>query len=389
MEKEYLLKHKEIPVLFFKMDDETYELSEVKEILDEKRLPFGLKDKGNKTQCGIKLNNWIRGRGLADSRRDINKIKNIFKVKEKEELIVKSYGLNLTDHYWIHKEEENLKWEKLNFFENKFDKIKVGGIANPDIDESVDKKSPNFCVDGSIEKRWIIKGSKRLLLKGSRYIRMQEPFNELIASEILDLYGIEHVKYALKRTEGKNIPYSECNCMVDEKIEYINAQCVMESEEYSRKDPYKHYLDICKKNGLANSKKKIDEMIAIDFIIGNEDRHRGNFGILRNADTLEWLKTAPVFDNGNCLFFDRENEDELNWGIDSLGKAFGDSNRLCLNNINYPEWYHSNLNRKVIDIIYNVLKDNERLKEDRIEKIVGIANERFKVFEKVISEKRS
>jgi hypothetical protein len=277
----------------------------------------------------------------------------------------------------------------LNFFDNEFDKLKVGYTVNPDIDESVDKKSPNFCVDGSIEKRWIIKDDKRLLLKGSKYIRMQEPFNEAIVSEILDLCDIDHVNYTLKRTEEKNIPYSECCCMADRNIEYINTQCVMESEEYTRKDPYMHYLDIYKKNGLVNSKAKIDRMIGIDFIIGNEDRHKGNFGILRNADTLEWLKTAPVFDNGNCLFFDRENEDDVNWGIDSLGKAFGDSNRLCLNSINYPEWYNNNLGVKLIDLIYNVLNNNERLKKDRIEKIAAITKERLKVFEKIISERRN
>jgi len=60
LEKDYLLKHKEIPVLLFKMDDEAYELSEVKEIFDEKRLSFGLKDKENKIQCSIRLNNWIK-----------------------------------------------------------------------------------------------------------------------------------------------------------------------------------------------------------------------------------------------------------------------------------------------------------------------------------------
>jgi len=370
LEKEYFLKHKEIPVLLFKMDDEAYDLPEVKEIFDENRLPFGLKEKGNKIQCSIKLNNRIRGRGLADSRRDLNKIKNIFKVKDKEELIVESYGLNLTDHYWIHKEEDNLEWKYLNFFDNEFDKLKVGYTVNPVIDESVDKKSPNFCVDGSIEKRWIIKDDKRLLLKGSKYIRMQEPFNEAIVSEILDLCDIDHVNYTLKRTEEKNIPYSECCCMADRNIEYINAQCVMESEEYTRKDPYMHYLDICKKNGLVNIKEKIDRMIGIDFIIGNEDRHKGNFGILRNADTLEWLKTAPVFDNGNCLFFDRENDDDVNWGIDSLGKAFGDSNRLCLNSINYPEWYNNNLGVKLIDLIYNVLNNNERLKKTELKKLL-------------------
>ena len=172
----------------------------------------------------------------------------MFKAENKEELIVRSYGLNLTDHYWLHKTEENLQWKDLNFFDNKFDKLKVGGRANPDIDESVGDKSPNFCVDGSIEKRWVINEDDiRVLLKGSRYNRMQEPFNEAIASKIMDELEIEHVAYSLKRTEDTNIPYSECRCMADRNHEYINAVFVMESGEYNRKDPYIHYLEMCKK----------------------------------------------------------------------------------------------------------------------------------------------
>jgi len=388
LEKEYILKHKEIPVISFKMDDDTYKLLGINEIFEEERLPFGLKDKGNLAQYTIKLDNWIKGRGLADSRKDINDIKNKFKVKNKEELIIESFGLNLTDHYWLHKTEDNLLWKDLNFFDNPFDKVVVGGITNPDIDENVSKPSPNFCVDGSIEKKWIIQDGEKVLLKGSRYIRMQEPFNERIASEIMDFSGIEHVNYYLKRTIDKFIPYSECKCMVDRNTEYINAQFVMDYEEYARKDPYLHYVNICKKNGIINIKEKTDEMIVIDFIIGNEDRHKGNFGILRDADTLKWLRTAPIFDNGNCLFFDRENDDNTNWGIDSLGKAFGDSNRLCLNNIDYPEWYKSNCKEKIIEFIYNCLADNERLKQARLEKIIDITKNRIDVFEKSILNKK-
>ena len=380
MRKEYILKHKEIPVILFRMNEENYNILEVNEILAVDRLPFSIED-NNLTQCAIKLNSWIKGRGLADSRRDINKVKDMFKAENKEELIVRSYGLNLTDHYWLHKTEENLKWKELNFFDNKFDKLKVGGRANPDIDESVGDRSPNFCVDGSIEKRWVIKENDvRVLLKGSRYKRMQEPFNEVIASNIMDALGIEHVTYSLERTENTNIPYSECECMVDRNIEYINALFVMESDKYERKDPYAHYLEICKKNGINNAKEKIDEMVALDFIIGNDDRHRGNFGIIRNADSLEWLKLAPIFDNGNCLFFDRDNDDMEYFGIDSLGKAFGDSNRLCLNNIGFPHWYNPNAGEKIIDIVRNGLTHNERLRHDRIEKVVNIVKERLDIF---------
>lgn len=389
MEKEYVLKHKEIPVVLFRMDDENYKILGIDEILESERLPFSLGKDNNKVQCAIKLYNWISGRGLADSRKDMSRIKEKHKAKSKEELMVRSFGLNLTDHYWLHKTEENRKWADLNFFDNFFDKLKAGGKANPDIDETVGNRSPNFCVDGSIEKRWIIiENDIRVLLKGSRYKRMQEPFNEAVATKILNEFGIECVAYSLKRTEDNNIPYSECRCMVDRNCEYLNALFVMESEDYERKEPYVHYLNMCKKNGLNDAKNKIDEMIALDFIIGNDDRHRGNFGIIRNADTLEWLKIAPIFDNGNCLFFDQDNDDMEYFGIDSLGTSFGGSNRLCLNYIDFPDWYDSAKGKKIADIVEYGLNDNERLRSERVEKVTGIVRERVRIFEKEIGKKR-
>ena len=141
------------------------------------------------------------------------------------------------------------------------------------------------------------------------------------------------------------------------------------------------------KKGVHNAKLKIDEMLALDFIIGNEDRHRGNFGIIRNADSLEWLKIAPIFDNGNCLFYDRDNDDIEYFGVDSLGKAFGDSNRLCLNYIDSSDWYCSTDREKIIDIVRCFLSNNERLKSERIDKITNIFKERIDIFEKAISKR--
>ena len=172
--------------------------------------------------------------------------------------------------------------------------------------------------------------------------------------------------------------------MVNSDIEYLNAWWVMNYEDQGNKDLYTHFIDICKQNNIKNVKERIDEMIALDFIIGNEDRHRGNFGILRNAETLEWLGIAPIFDNGNSFFFDQEDE-ELNYcGIDSLGKAFGDSNRLNLKLIDYPQWYDKKNSGKIIDIVAEGLKDNEKIKPKRIDKVVEITRERINVFEKSI-----
>lgn len=46
-------------------------------------------------------------------------------------------------------------------------------------------------------------------------------------------------------------------------------------------------------------------MIVLDFLIANEDRHQNNFGLVRNANTLEWLGAAPIFDSGSALGYDK------------------------------------------------------------------------------------
>jgi hypothetical protein len=323
---------------------------------------------------------------LAQSRKDLKKIKSLFNARDTTELTVRSYGLNLTDHYWLHETDKDLEWKNVNYFDNMFDKIIEPLDANPEIDKSVNKQSPNLCVDGSIEKRWVILNGERMLLKGSRYSRMQEPFNERIAAVIMDYYGIDHVHYDMKRTKD-NIPYSECKCMINKNIEFINAKYIMNMEDCARKDPYKHYADLCTRNGIDNVQNSLDAMLAIDFLIGNEDRHKGNFGILRDANTLQWLKIAPVFDNGNSLFFDCDNDELKYRGIDSLGKAFGDSNRLNLEYIKYPEWYDRNGN-EIADIVRQNLSYNERLTQDRIDTIIGITKERITVFDEKIKTKR-
>lgn len=37
-------------------------------------------------------------------------------------------------------------------------------------------------------------------------------------------------------------------------------------------------------------------------MIANEDRHFNNFGLIRNAETLEWIGVAPIFDCGSSLW---------------------------------------------------------------------------------------
>jgi hypothetical protein len=378
--KEYILKQKNIAGLTFFMDDISFQFNDLGEIIAEERLPYGVVEKDSKARNVILLDLWLKGRGLPDSRKDKEQVKEQFKVDDLKILAMRAKGLNLTDHYWLHEADKSILWEEVNHFTNEFDMVIQGKDVVPGIDESVANESPNLCVDGSIVKRWIIRNGERHLIKGSRYRRMQEPFNERIASLIMDEFGIHHVNYDLKRTK-ENIPYSECNCMSNEEIEYLNAEWVINNKNFESGNMHNGYVDFCTKNGVTDAKEHIDEMFAIDFLMGNEDRHRGNFGILRNADTLAWISMAPLFDNGNSLFFDYENEDMGYFKVDSFGKAFRDNNRLNLDFMDYPEWYNEKKGSNVPDIVRQVLMSNKKMSSKRIDKVIRIIKERIAVFE--------
>jgi hypothetical protein len=121
MKKEYILKHKNKEVLCFEMNNEDYEVTGINKIMDMQRLPFYVEDKNNIIECAVRLGTWIISRGLSGSRKDIHNIKKLFKTDNVYKLVVDSYGLNLTDHYWLHKMDNTITWETVNYFDNEFD----------------------------------------------------------------------------------------------------------------------------------------------------------------------------------------------------------------------------------------------------------------------------
>ena len=46
-------------------------------------------------------------------------------------------------------------------------------------------------------------------------------------------------------------------------------------------------------------------MIVLDYLIANEDRHLNDFGVVRNANTLDYIGQAPIFDSGTAMWFDK------------------------------------------------------------------------------------
>ena len=382
MIEKYVFKHKDNPVIAFEFDSETLRAVNIIDIADETRLPFILPPENKYNTCLLELNDWINYRGMPESRDNYINILFETGASSGKELSINSLGLNLSDHYWLHKEKLNLKWEKLNFFDNNFKEVVLKNAFN----DNTSNIHPDFSVDGRLIKKWVCYNNERFLIKEGSAKDLQEPFNELIASNILDFYNIDHVKYDIKKIDKRIV--SVCKCMVDKNSELIPAKYVFDKDGKIQDNPYNHFIKVCSENGIKDARKNIDEMIILDCIIGNEDRHRRNFGILRNPDTLEWLGFAPVFDNGNSLCFrEGSNMENLEKRTDSYCKWFERSNMQKLEYIDISNWYNNKFDRNIIDIVAEGLKNN--INDEKRNKILVIVKNRIEFAENYISERKN
>lgn len=58
-------------------------------------------------------------------------------------------------------------------------------------------KTPNSTTDGMLKKAWVIEDGVRYLLKGGYKNETLQPFNEVLASEVCNRLGFDHVEYTL------------------------------------------------------------------------------------------------------------------------------------------------------------------------------------------------
>ena len=153
-------------------------------------------------------------------------------------------------------------------------------------------------LEGFLRKRWTVRDGKRYLIKAGSAPYFQEPINEFIASQICEQLGIPCVPYTVNWEN--DTPHSICEDFVDEHTELIHASQIIKTQKKNKStSSYAHFVNCAEALGIPGVTAFLDKMIVLDYIIANEDRHLNNFGALRNAETLEWIGMAPLFDNGS------------------------------------------------------------------------------------------
>ena len=257
------------------------------------------------------LNDWYQSRNIPKERHDLDLLLARLNVYSITQLLDKAFGLSLSDQYWIKPFDTNIEYKSINFFENDFEYIDFTDATFSNSISSnieINLSSPNNTTIGRLKKTWIIENGKRYLIKGGYKNEVMQPFNEVLATMICERLGFKHIPYTIDIVKDKVV--SKCECFINKNTELVSAYQILHNNCDLDK-AYQTYINILESNNISNAREEIENMFILDFLILNEDRHLNNFGIIRNVETLNWIETAPIFDNGQSLNILDYNDEEV------------------------------------------------------------------------------
>ena len=258
---------------------------------------------------------------------------------------------------------------------------------------------------GSEKKKTLIYNNKKYLVKFPDPIReknknisyINNAFSEYIGSNIFEICGIKTQKTLLGTYKYKEKEKVVCACedfTDEENVLYEFENLALSTNPDKRiETEIKDIMEVIEENKMISTektKKEFWKMFMIDSLIGNTDRHNGNWGFILNKKTGK-IDFAPIYDCGSCLNPMLEDE-EIERISDIELKNFAINCYSCLKEngkkINYMSYIKQMKNIECNNTIKNIFNDID-INEIMIF-IDGISciNETRKVFYKNIIKQR-
>ena len=185
---------------------------------------------------------------------------------DKTQIALQYHCLSLRDCYWIKTEKsENQNWKTLNLFHHSLSDAMVDISLNgvPLTIQQTELAAPDCSSQGVAPKAWIREKNMLYLLKGelpgSDAVR-----KEAEASAILRELGFDVISY--EKTVYDGLSVTKSTCYTSEHCNLISAAGYMENEdiqELFQESP--------------ETERKFHQMNVADYLVGNTDRHWGNW----------------------------------------------------------------------------------------------------------------
>lgn len=271
----------------------------------------------NHIPIGGKLNDstfssWWKNRYIPNNRDGLEKALKATGYQSAGNALVRNLALSLTDCYWIKPQNSNLKWSEVNLYENDFVDVVGDALFTGENKVRINKKKRNIgSSSGELKKKWCVdEYNKRVLVKGNIGRSYQQSLNEVFISSIHKQlnpkYALTYEKIKINVDGSRSIIGCKSNNFCNNKTEFVSASEIVDSRKLKGSDnPLLSFKQGCIELGMDENEfdDYMDYLILTDYLFTNVDRHLNNIGILRNPDTLELIGFAPIFDNGNSMFY--------------------------------------------------------------------------------------
>lgn len=253
---------------------------------------------------------WLEYRVIPKSRAFVDEILKTLGLSHNDTkgIIDVCKGLSLNDSYWVVPAGFEGRFSKYNLYENRFSEI-LALVAYTGAGQSRQAftTSPELTTGGMLPKAWrYVEQDGIYLYKGGTFGASntgREPYCEYYASQIAEKMGLNAVHYALENWKG--ITASKCALFTDIDTAYIPIGRIVQGGGIAACLAYYENLG-------GEFLEQLCSMLVFDALIYNEDRHFGNFGVLRDNHSGDIIAPAPIFDNGLSLFCFAGEEDYQN-----------------------------------------------------------------------------
>ena len=250
------------------------------------------------------LNTWLSMRVMPMSRHNSKEILNNLGLdlgdddETKSQTAIKYNAVSITDNYWVQGSNKNIKWEDIDpkrvKIANGFAILALTGDTEQMRQaDSFGKHQagPEISAIGTYPKGVFRKnnGNLYLLKTGTDH----SVYAEWVASEILsctNVYG--YVPYGVDNGFGeKGFPITKvkasfCRIMTTPERDIVIA---IQDANNAEKIAMKYF------------KKEFAQIAVIDYLIGNADRHMGNWGFFREAPTWKLTGLHNIYDNNKAF----------------------------------------------------------------------------------------
>ena len=239
---------------------------------------------------------WCSSRVLTLDRKYAKEILNAIGAKQavtdrdRAMIAISYHGLSLTDVYWIKLNREKTCFADLSLFRNSlsgaFADVSLAGkqltVENAELMQPGDAAG-DIGTQGVAPKAWIREQGSFFLLKDGETRDVEA---ELLASKIARCFKVESVGYDPAVFEGK--PVSKSRIITSEEtslvtMESVDVYCINHGLDRDafvlEKDAYTYHM-----------------MNLIDYLVGNTDRHWGNWGFRVDNRTNKLQTLYPLMD---------------------------------------------------------------------------------------------